>query len=175
MCGFVGIVSKNIIDDKNLLAMRDTLTHRGPDSCGVYISPNHRVGLGFRRLSIIDLTEAGSQPMSTIDGDLTIVFNGEVYNYSSIKQELLSLGYSFNSQSDSEVVLYSYKQWGADCLQKFQGMFAFAIYDLQKNNLFIARDRLGIKPLYYFHDYNNFVFGSELKSIIQFTNFKRNL
>lgn len=175
MCGFVGIVSKNIIDDKNLLAMRDTLTHRGPDSCGVYISPNHRVGLGFRRLSIIDLTEAGSQPMSTIDGDLTIVFNGEVYNYSSIKQELLSLGYSFNSQSDSEVVLYSYKQWGADCLQKFQGMFAFAIYDLQKNNLFIARDRLGIKPLYYFHDYNNFVFGSELKSIIQFTNFKKEI
>lgn len=155
--------------------MRDTLTHRGPDSCGVYISPNHRVGLGFRRLSIIDLTEAGSQPMSTIDGDLTIVFNGEVYNYSSIKQELLSLGYSFNSQSDSEVVLYSYKQWGADCLQKFQGMFAFAIYDLQKNNLFIARDRLGIKPLYYFHDYNNFVFGSELKSIIQFTNFKKEI
>lgn len=175
MCGFVGIVSKNIIDDKNLLAMRDTLTHRGPDSCGVYISPNHRVGLGFRRLSIIDLTEAGSQPMSTIDGDLTIVFNGEVYNYSSIKQELLSLGYSFNSQSDSEVVLYSYKQWGADCLQKFQGMFAFAIYDLQKNYLFIARDRLGIKPLYYFHDYNNFVFGSELKSIIQFTNFKKEI
>lgn len=175
MCGFVGIISKNIIDDKNLLAMRDTLTHRGPDSCGVYISPNHRVGLGFRRLSIIDLTEAGSQPMSTIDGDLTIVFNGEVYNYSSIKQELLSLGYSFNSQSDSEVVLYSYKQWGADCLQKFQGMFAFAIYDLQKNNLFIARDRLGIKPLYYFHDYNNFVFGSELKSIIQFTNFKKEI
>lgn len=155
--------------------MRDTLTHRGPDSCGVYISPNHRVGLGFRRLSIIDLTEAGSQPMSTIDGDLTIVFNGEVYNYSSIKQELLSLGYSFNSQSDSEVVLYSYKQWGADCLQKFQGMFAFAIYDLQKNYLFIARDRLGIKPLYYFHDYNNFVFGSELKSIIQFTNFKKEI
>lgn len=175
MCGFVGIVSQNEIEKENLIKMRDSILHRGPDSSGVFISPNNRIGMGFRRLSIIDLSEAGSQPMTEQANNLTIVFNGEVYNYKLIREELLSLGYRFKSHSDSEVVLYAFKHWGINSLEKFQGMFAFAIWNEAEKSMFIARDRLGIKPLYYSLQNQEFCFGSEIKTILNNKNFSREL
>jgi len=146
--------------------MRDSLRHRGPDDAGAWISPDGRVGLGHRRLAIIDISPAGHQPMAV--GPLQIVFNGEIYNYQEIRNELILLGHTFKSESDTEVLLASYLQWGENCLEKIRGMFAFAIFDERDKTLFAARDRAGEKPFFYTTSNERFAFSSELKALIKF-------
>lgn len=161
MCGISGFnwTDENIIRDMNRV-----LKHRGPDDEGVYV--DEAVSLGHVRLSIIDLSEKGHQPMSDTNKKYHIVYNGEVYNFEGIRAKLERLGYHFTSKTDTEVVLYSFIEWGEKCLEKFNGMFAFAIYDKEKKKLFIARDRIGIKPLYYFYDGKRFIFSSEIPAIL---------
>lgn len=170
MCGIYGIVSlKEPVDADFLKEKRDLLYHRGPDDAGIWISPSRQVGLAHRRLSIIDLTSAGHQPMVSQDRHCLIVFNGEVYNFQELRVELEGLGYQFRGGSDTEVVLVSYQAWGNQCVSRFNGMFALAIYDRGDDNtppsLFFARDRAGKKPFYYLHDSDRFQFSSELKAI----------
>ena len=165
MCGINGF---NFIEKSTLKKMNDSLKHRGPDDEGVFTDLNSKVSLGHRRLSIIDLSKNGSQPMnySHKGKKATIVFNGEIYNFQEIKEKLVKLGYKFKSTSDTEVILASYLEWGKDCVKKFNGMWAFAIYDPQKKILFLSRDRVGQKPLYYFFDGKKFIFSSEIKGIL---------
>jgi len=146
--------------------MTDVQGHRGPDGAGLTWFDETGSGLGHRRLAIIDLSPAGHQPMSNNDGTVWITYNGEVYNYREIRGQLQSLGHTFCSQSDTEVVLKAYEQWGYDCLARLNGMFAFAIYDTRKDELFAARDRLGIKPFYYSHRGNRLLFASEIKGLL---------
>lgn len=145
--------------------MTDTISHRGPDGDGYHIKGP--VALGHRRLSIIDLS-TGDQPMYSDDGNIVIIFNGEIYNYVELKQELITLGYQFKTTSDTEVIIKSYIQWGTDCQQKLNGMWAFALWDEKKQQLFISRDRLGEKPMFYSVCDNTFVFGSEIKTLLRF-------
>lgn len=176
MCGIVGIIDKkNQIKEVDLKKMTSTLKHRGPDSFGLWLSKinNINIGLGHRRLSILDLTNAGHQPMTF--ENVTISYNGEIYNFKEIKKELEELGYKFESNSDTEVLLKSYHQWGIKSLSKFNGMFAFVIVDSLKKKVFLCRDRLGVKPLYYFKTENNLLFGSEIKSILSNVNFKKKI
>lgn len=172
MCGITGIINldKRPVDKGNLVKMTRILAHRGPDDEGFYIEKN--VGLGHRRLSIIDLSSAGHQPMFYDDRNLVIVYNGEIYNFLEIRQELKNKGYKFRSGTDTEVILAAYQEWGSECLKKFNGMWALAIYDRRKNILFAARDRLGVKPFYYLFDKNRFVFASEIKAILTLPDFK---
>ena len=167
MCGICGYVnlSKSQHDATVLHNMVKTLHHRGPDSQGYFEDKKHQVFLGHARLSIIDISDNGRQPMFL--DNLTIVLNGEVYNYSEIKKELVEKGHTFKSSSDTEVVLHAFKEWGAACVNKFIGMFAFAIYDSEKQTITIFRDRAGVKPLYYYFDQQAFMFGSELKAFHQ--------
>ena len=162
MCGIAGFTWT----DENLMKkMLETLKHRGPDDEGIY--SDEKVTLGHRRLSILDLTPKGHQPMIRDNGNLIIVHNGEVYNYKEIRKELEDKGFVFGSNTDTEVILHAYKEWGYDCVKKFNGMWAFVIYDRRKNILFFSRDRFGIKPLYYFiKDDGNIVFASEIKAIL---------
>lgn len=166
MCGIAGIYNLNRepAAPKRVQAMTDRIAHRGPDGDGHFY--DGAVGLGHRRLSIIDLSTLASQPMTTRDGRYTIVYNGEMYNFQELRAELESLGHQFTSQSDTEAVLYAYAQWGPDCLEKFNGMFAIALWDKHEQRLFLARDRYGIKPIYYHNDGKHFVFCSEIKGII---------
>lgn len=164
MCGIVGLI--NCGDKKLLEKMSHEIAHRGPDDEGIEWFQELNSGLGHRRLSIIDLSPKGHQPMFNDTGNLCITFNGEIYNYFEIRKELEKVNYRFRSNSDTEVILKSYEQWGEKCLNKFNGMFAFAILDLRKKKLFAARDRVGIKPFYYYHNDNKFIFASEIKSII---------
>lgn len=165
MCGIVGIYNFNQqpVAYNQIKAMTDSLAHRGPDGEGQYIQEN--LGLGHRRLAILDLSPSGQQPMQTPDGRFTITFNGEIYNFKEIKIQLESLGYQFRSHTDTEVLLYAYAQWGIHCLNHLNGMFAFALWDEQKKQLFLARDRYGVKPLYYYLTEESFVFASEVKAI----------
>jgi asparagine synthase (glutamine-hydrolysing) len=165
MCGIVGRVNFNQkeIDEVEIRAMMQKIKHRGPDDEGIFIDKS--VGLGFVRLSIIDLSEAGHQPMFSDDKRFVITFNGEVYNYIELRDELKKLGYSFKSNSDTEVVLKAYEEWGESALDKFNGMWAFVIYDTKTKELFGARDRFGVKPFYYYIDKNSFIFGSEIKAL----------
>jgi len=167
MCGITGIFNTNgkPVSQDLLQRMTDIVKHRGPDGQGIWT--DDYVGFGHRRLSIIDLSEAGAQPMRNEDGNLTITYNGEVYNFKDIRQELKSKGHSFRSRTDTEVILKAYEEWGKDCVHKFNGMFAFAIWDVMKRELFIARDRYGIIPVYYYYKNDVFLFGSEIKSILQ--------
>jgi asparagine synthase (glutamine-hydrolysing) len=166
MCGICGELDTRKIVEKALIErMCDVLTHRGPDDHGLYVGDS--IGLGSRRLSIIDLSSAGHMPMSTPSGKLWITYNGEIYNYHEIRKQLQDCGYSFRSNTDTEVVLYAYEKWGTDCLLKFNGMYAITIWDEEKKNLFLARDRLGIKPLYYYYDGTKIIFASEMKAILQ--------
>jgi len=166
MCGIAGIVTtKDEVSLRALNTMERAMVHRGPDSGGIYFSRDRKAGLVNRRLAIIDLSPAGHQPMSTSDKRFTIVHNGEVYNYKEIRKILESKGYKFKSNTDTEVILYSYAEWGPGCLEKFRGMFAFAIWDEFEKKLFLARDRLGIKPVYYSNLGGIFVFASELKAL----------
>lgn len=169
MCGIVGIVNlknkkyENL--EKHLTVMNELQTHRGPDGEGIWSNREHSVGFGHKRLSIIDLSSDGKQPM--IDDELTITYNGEIYNYLELKEELKE-EYNFKTNSDTEVILASYRKWGKKCINHFRGMFAFAIWDNTKNELFCARDRFGIKPFYYAKIGETFYFASEAKSIIPF-------
>jgi len=166
MCGINGF---NFVNRNVLKEMNDSLEHRGPDAEGEFFDSKAKVSLGHRRLSIIDLTEKGSQPMnySYKKKKALIVFNGEIYNFKEIKNELIKKGYKFQSNSDTEVILASYFEWGKSCVNKFNGMWAFCIYDVQKKILFLSRDRVGKKPLYYFYDGKNFIFSSEIKGILK--------
>jgi len=165
MCGIIGKIdfSKRAIQEKTLRKMMQTIEHRGPDDNGVFLDDG--VGLGFVRLSILDLSQAGHQPMISDNNRYVLVYNGEVYNYIELRQELEEKGYTFSSGSDTEVVLKSYQEWGKDCLHKFNGMWAFVIYDKETKEIFGARDRFGVKPFYYFKDENSFMFASEIKAI----------
>jgi asparagine synthase (glutamine-hydrolysing) len=146
-----------------------SLAHRGPDGKGIWTGRcnDWNVMLGHRRLSIIDLSDAASQPMASADGSCHIVYNGEIYNYIELREELRGLGFEFRTKSDTEVILAAYRQWGADCLNRFNGMWAFAIHDAKKNILFCARDRFGIKPFYCFRKPGLFVFASEIKALLR--------
>ncbi|MGB9772150.1 MAG: asparagine synthase (glutamine-hydrolyzing) [Candidatus Kapaibacteriota bacterium] len=172
MCGIVGALSFNqaytnkIVDPDLLKKMSEVIYHRGPDSNGIWLSREKKCGFAFRRLSIIDLTPAGNQPMLTNDGSVAIVFNGEIYNYLQIREELIQKGYSFRSRTDTEVILYGYKEWGTDVVERLSGMFAFVLWDEERKILFGARDRVGKKPLYYYLGKDCFVFASEIKSIL---------
>ncbi len=165
MCGISGIFhfdSLRDVDESILKKMTTTLSHRGPDGEGFYIKNN--IGLGHRRLSIIDLS-TGDQPMFNEEKTIAIIFNGEIYNYVELKEELQKLGCKFRTNSDTEVIIRAYETWGVDCQNKFNGMWAFALWDEKENQLFISRDRMGEKPLFYTTYENTFVFGSEIKSI----------
>jgi asparagine synthase (glutamine-hydrolysing) len=167
MCGITGKISfssKNI-SAQEIETMNDAIKHRGPDDGGTYVSPDGKVGLGHRRLSIIDLSPLGHQPMRYMDR-YEIVFNGEIYNFQEKRTALEKEGYTFTSHSDTEVILALYDKHGEKCLDHLRGMFAFAIYDEQKNTIFAARDRVGKKPFKYYSDENVFMFASELKAIL---------
>ena len=166
MCGINGILhfdTQRKVDTQTLLRMRDMQAHRGPNSAGYFIEDN--VGFGFRRLSILDLTTAGNQPMKSDDGRFTIVFNGEIYNYRDFYPELKAKGIQLKSSSDTEVLLHLYRLYGAAVLPRLNGMFAFAIWDARNHELFLTRDRMGVKPLYYALQNNSLYFASEPKSI----------
>ena len=151
--------------------MTDAIAHRGPDSEGFYI--DSFIGLGHRRLSIIDLSRNGHQPMRSADSNFILSYNGEIYNFQELRIELEKRGHTFKSLTDSEVVLNAYIEWGADCVLKFNGMFAFVIWDKTRQHLFIARDRYGIKPLYYTFSGKTFLFGSEQKALLAAGNVER--
>jgi len=165
MCGIVGIVTQGIIDRSQLVEAMDSLKHRGPDGSGIWIDENQQVGLAHRRLSIIDLSERGIQPMSNEDKSIWITYNGEIYNFIEIKKELIARGHIFTSNTDTEVIIHAYEEWGIACLEKFIGMFAFGLWDKKEKKLILARDRLGIKPLYYYKDNEKLIFASEIKAI----------
>ena len=175
MCGLAGIVLAHPghPDERVLLAMRDAQSHRGPDEAGIHLGEG--VGLGHRRLSIIDLSH-GQQPMLDEAAGLALIYNGELYNFQAIRAELEALGTAFTSQSDTEVVLRAWQQWGDACLQRLVGMFAFAVWDMRKRRIFLARDQLGIKPLHYgFTGAGDLVFASELKGLLAHPDVERQL
>ncbi len=174
MCGIVGFIS-NIKQEYLLNNMLGVQSYRGPDDKGIFIDEKSGVHLGHNRLAIQDLSSQGHQPFISDCNEYVIVFNGEVYNFNDVKKELKELGYDFISSSDTEVILYSYKEWGIKCLDKFIGMFAFVILDKTKNKLFLVRDRAGVKPLYYYDDGKEFLFSSELKSFHKYPNFRKEL
>jgi asparagine synthase (glutamine-hydrolysing) len=171
MCGICGVLHTSPIarqiDESLLVAMSATMEHRGPDDSGTFINPSHTLGFGFRRLSIIDLSPAGHQPMSTPDGSVTIVFNGEIYNHLRLRAVLESKGYRYRSRSDTETILYAYQEYGLDFVHKLLGMFAIAIWDEHQQRLILVRDRIGVKPLYYTVRDGRLIFGSEIKAILE--------
>ena len=167
MCGICGIVSTDPsehFDLRTIQGMRETLAHRGPDDKGAYLGPG--VALGHRRLSIIDLRPEGRQPMSNEDGHVQIVFNGEIYNFGEHRDWLIAKGHRFKSRTDTEVIIHLYEELGVDCLKRLRGMFAFAIWDERRRLLFLARDRLGKKPLFYHFDGKRLLFASEIKALL---------
>ncbi|MBC8042487.1 MAG: hypothetical protein IAF08_03490, partial [Rhizobacter sp.] len=190
MCGIAGTIG--FANEPLLERMTNVIAHRGPDDRGtkIFTRDHLSVGFGFRRLSIIDLSPAGHQPMQTTyfnssnnssqahgsqsgigtspDESLWIIFNGEIYNYEPLRDELRAKGYTFKSGTDTEVILHAYHAWGTDCVKRFNGMWGFAIYDLKKNRVFISRDRLGVKPIYYARlSGGRIIFGSEVKSLLE--------
>jgi asparagine synthase (glutamine-hydrolysing) len=179
MCGICGIFNysgtQNGVNQDILIRMRDTMVHRGPDDAGLFIAPDGKLGLGFRRLSIIDLSAAGHQPMCNEDGTVWIVFNGEIYNHAKLRPLLEAAGHHYRSHSDTETIIHLYEEKGPDCVKDLEGMFAFAIWDSVKQRLFMARDRIGKKPLYYTAQNGVFLFGSEIKAILEFPGIKRDI
>ncbi len=173
MCGIVGVMNfKNSsfrVTESYLIRMRDTMVHRGPDGAGAWIADDGRIGLGHRRLSIIDLSPAAAQPMTNEDGSLWVSFNGEIYNHAEIRRELEEIGGHRwkTDHSDTEVILHAFEQWGIECLQKFRGMFAIGLWDAKKRELWLIRDRIGIKPLYYSVHHGRVTFASEIKALLQ--------
>lgn len=166
MCGILGILNANgePVDRGNILSMAAVMSHRGPDGEGAYC--DGPVGLAHRRLSIIDLS-GGAQPMSNEDGSVWITFNGEIYNFPDLKRDLEAKGHRFRTRSDTEAIVHAYEEYGPDCVKRLRGMFAFGIWDARKRRLFLARDRMGKKPLHYFSDGKRFIFASEIKAIVQ--------
>ena len=178
MCGFTGFIDYKKESSIDILRkMSDTIFHRGPDDegCEIIENGNCSIGFGFRRLSIIDLSPSGHQPKFSEDKRVAVMLNGEIYNYAEIKSELIELGYSFDSKSDTEVVLKAYLQWGTDMLHRFIGMFSIVICDQKTNQLYLIRDRVGNKPLFWYQYNEGVLFGSELKSFHQNSNFKKEL
>ena len=186
MCGICGVfetTGRADVTEERLRAMADTMVHRGPDDWGTYLSPERRAGFGFRRLSIVDLSPNGHQPMSNAgcvkaglgvasgarEGETVwVVFNGEIYNHASLRQELEKRGHVYRSRTDTEAIIHGYEEWGEEVVERLRGMFAFAVYDRRgEERLFIARDRLGIKPLYYAEEGGVFLFASEIKALLQ--------
>ncbi|MCO5297511.1 MAG: asparagine synthase (glutamine-hydrolyzing) [Fimbriimonadaceae bacterium] len=172
MCGIVGALafkgSSFEVTEPYLVAMRDAMVHRGPDGCGVWVAPDRRLGLGHRRLAIIDLSEAALQPMSNEDDTVWITFNGEIYNHLELRAELLALGHRFKTDhADTEVILHGFEEWGIDVLGKLRGMYAFALWDTRERTLWLARDRLGVKPLYYSAHNGRLTFASEIKALLR--------
>ena len=167
MCGIVGLVYKchQSVSIADIDKMNDKIRHRGPDGAGVFISSDQRVGLGHRRLAIIDVVASSDQPMTEQTGRLTIVFNGEIYNYQELRAALSEQGFQFRTHSDTEVILVAYKHWGRDCVRHLRGMFAFAIWDDETKSIFLARDRIGIKPIYFLIDDHRLAFASELSAL----------
>jgi len=177
MCGIVGFRT-----NRDFSRLRDALpeatsrlVHRGPDDTGLFFDQESGVGLGHRRLSVIDLSEAGRQPMASDDGMVNIVYNGEIYNFQEIRSTLEGHGHHFRTETDTEVILNAYMEWGMDCLTRFVGMFALALWDSRSRLLFLARDRLGIKPLYYHFTPGELIFASELKALMAFKGFPRDI
>ena len=180
MCGIAGFVLKteHSVQDSLINQMTDCIAHRGPDDEGFYRSVDgqgaYNIALGHRRLSIIDLG-SGHQPMSNSQGTVHVVFNGEIYNFEELRYQLVALGYNFTTHSDTEVIIYAYEAYGYNCVDHFQGMFALALWDEAKQALFIARDRYGKKPLYFHQCSNGLIFGSEIKSILQYKDYDRSV
>jgi asparagine synthase (glutamine-hydrolysing) len=169
MCGFVALVGGDAdVTPPVIVAMRDRLAHRGPDGTGLWLgdTKTSRIGLGHRRLSIIDLSDAGAQPMFRLGERIAIVYNGEIYNYVELREELQREGVEFTTQSDTEVLLAAYERWGTDCLEHLNGMFAFAIWDARRDELFLARDRFGEKPLFYTALPTGIAVASEIKALL---------
>src|SRR5215208_468111 len=168
MCGICGVANfgrrgAHPVGEPMLREMADTLQHRGPDSEGYFVSPDRRVGFGFRRLSIVDLA-TGDQPMSNEDDSVWLVFNGEIYNHADHRPTLKARGHRFRSRCDAEVVLHLYEEYGPDCVHHLRGMFAFAIWDSRRRQLLLARDRLGKKPVFYASKHGTLWFGSETRA-----------
>src|SRR5687768_7185259 len=166
MCGITGKLffdSARDVSRDLLVRMTDRVTHRGPDSAGYYV--NGAVGLGHRRLSIIDLS-TGDQPLGNEDGSVQVVFNGEIYNFADVRAVLADHGHQFRTRSDTEVIVHAFEEWGERCVDHLRGMFAFAVWDNRRRVLLLARDRLGVKPLYYALLPGGIVFGSEIKSLL---------
>src|SRR5215510_12497330 len=178
MCGIAGAWSFSDTfpaDVDTVVRMRDALAHRGPDDAGVEAWPEAGVGLGHRRLSIVDLSSAGHQPMSNEDGTVWIAYNGEVYNHEELRQELLAKGHVYRSRTDTETILHLYEEEGPRCVERLDGMFALAIWDSRRRELFLARDRLGVKPLYYASLPGGFLFGSEIRALVEHPSFEPDL
>jgi asparagine synthase (glutamine-hydrolysing) len=178
MCGFTGFCDFNRgLNSKHLDGATTVLQHRGPDSgdAAFFETANANIGFGHRRLSILDVSPNGSQPMYSDDRSVVIILNGEVYNFKEIRKELEAAGHSFHSASDTEVIIKAYQQYGINAVHKFIGMFAFAIYDIKKQIIYLLRDRAGVKPLYYFHKNDCLLFASELKSIYTYPTFEKNI
>ncbi len=168
MCGIVGRLNfepRNRVSEEEIVEMGKTLTHRGPDGSGVWVDGN--IGLAHRRLAVIDLRPEAAQPMCNENGQVWITFNGEIYNFRELRQELEARGHTFRTKSDTESVIHAYEEFGADCVSHLRGMFAFAIWDCRRQVLFLARDRVGKKPLYYFLDKDKIIFASEIKAILK--------
>mgnify|MGYP003853774627 CR=1 FL=1 len=177
MCGICGIISfdNSIVDEKTLIQMRDEMKHRGPDAEGIFINENRKIGFGFRRLAIIDLSPAANQPMSSNDKSIWIVFNGEIYNHLEVRKELERKGYQYRTKSDTETIIYAYEEYGIDFIHKLNGMFSIAIWDARKKLFIACRDRIGKKPFYYTFQNGKFIFASEIKSILKHPEVKKEL
>lgn len=177
MCGICGFFDLRKVDQRQITDMCSSLGHRGPDDRGgkLFSTPHGSIGLGHRRLSIIDPSSSGHQPMGGTDNRVWIVYNGEVYNFLELKRQLVEYGYAFRGDSDTEVILKSYQEWGLEFLHKLSGMFALAIYDQNDDRIIVARDRMGIKPIYYYRNTNALVFASELKAILQYKGFDKEI
>ncbi|MBI4994748.1 asparagine synthase (glutamine-hydrolyzing) [Candidatus Peregrinibacteria bacterium] len=178
MCGIAGIFhfkNNSTVDENLLKRMSDTLAYRGPDDDGIFISKNKKCGFGFRRLAIIDLSPAGHQPMSNEDGNIWTMLNGEIYNFEFLKKELQQKGHAFKSKTDTETIIHNYEEKGINAINDLNGMFAIALWDETRQKLFLVRDRLGIKPLYYTIQNGTIIFGSEIKTILACSGVKRKL
>jgi asparagine synthase (glutamine-hydrolysing) len=178
MCGIAGLYNfgAGARDERDAVtAMRDAMSHRGPDDAGLWASPDNRVVLGHRRLSIVDLSAAGHQPMSNEDGSVWITFNGEIYNHADLRPGLEGKGHKFRSRTDTEAIVHQYEETGADCLSSLDGMFALGIWDAARDRLVLARDRLGKKPLYYTVVGGRLLFASEIKGLLAHPDVRRDI
>lgn len=177
MCGICGFISEKEITTENLKNMNNTINYRGPDSEGIYFeeTDGKKIGLAHKRLAIMDLSPLGHQPMFSEDKNIIVIFNGEIYNFQEIKEDLEKKGYKFRSTSDTEVIVKGYEEYGIEIIEKLNGMFAIALYDKKNKELFLIRDRIGIKPLYFHIDEKDIIFASELKPILEYPYFKREI